>query len=129
MEQLLRRGYESFTQIDTSGQSRLYKTLKNGHIYAIKVVAVINPETRKVDSDLARELSIVKHLRHPNLLRVEEMFRTRAKMYIISDYLPNGSIGTTVRKNGPLCEWNSKLWFCSVARAIKYLHQQSIAHR
>ena len=43
--------------------------------------------------------------------------------------MPNGTIGSVVRKNGPLCEWNTKLWFCPIASALKYLHDHKIAHR
>ena len=45
------------------------------------------------------------------------------------DFMPNGNVGTVVRKNGPLCEWNLKIWFPAICKAIAYLHKNSIAHR
>lgn len=129
MDVLMKRGYESFVKLDSGGQANVYKSYKNNKLYAIKVVHVENPNNPKLDDDLKRELQIVRNLKHPNCIHVEELFRTKNKIYIIMDYMPNGTIGSVVRKNGPLCEWNAKLWFCPIARAIKYLHEHKIAHR
>lgn len=129
MDVLMRRGYESFVKLDSGGQANVYKSVKNNKLFAIKVVHVENPNNPKLDDDLKRELQIVRNLKHPNCIHVEELFRTKNKIYIIMDFMSNGTIGTVVRKNGALCEWNAKVWFCPIAKAIKYLHDHKIAHR
>lgn len=126
---LSHRGYSGFQRIDSGGQANVYKSVKNGRDYAIKVVHIEDPNSQKLDDDLKRELQIVNNLKHPNCIHIEELFRTRTKIYIIMDFAPNGNIGNVVRKNGPLCEWNAKAWFCPVARALKYLHEHKIVHR
>ena len=128
MDVLKSRGYQTFERLDQGGQANVYKTSKNGEIYAIKVVKVDNPDAQ-LDDDLKRELQIVRNLKHPNCIQVEEIFRTKNKIYIIMDFMPNGTIGDMSRKHGPFCEWNTKLWFCPIARAIMYLHEHKIAHR
>ena len=82
-----------------------------------------------LDDDLKRELSIARALRHPNCIRVEDLFRTKYRVYIVMDFMPNGNVGNVVRKNGPLCEWNLKIWFPAILKAIAYLHSNKIAHR
>ena len=77
MDVLMKRGYQSFARIDSGGQANVYKTTKNGQTYAIKVVHVENPNSAKLDEDLARELQIVRNLKHPNCIRIEELFRTK----------------------------------------------------
>ncbi|KAI2805296.1 hypothetical protein RDWZM_008611 [Blomia tropicalis] len=129
MDIFMSRGYIGFEKLDAGGQANVYKTSKNGQDYAIKVVHVEDPKNPKLDDDLKRELQIVRNLRHPNCIYVEELFRTRNKIYIVMHFMPNGNIGNVVRRNGPLCEWNAKLWYCPIARAIKYLHEHKIAHR
>lgn len=129
MDVIMKRGYSSFQRIDSGGQANVYKSSKNNKVFAIKVVHVENPNSKKLDDDLKRELQIVRNLKHPNCIHVEELFRTRNKIYIIMDFMPNGTIGSVVRKDGPLCEWNTKVWFCPIGRAIKYLHEHKIAHR
>ncbi|KAI2805308.1 hypothetical protein RDWZM_008613 [Blomia tropicalis] len=129
MDVFLKRGYTSFHKLDAGGQANVYHTTKDGQDYAIKVVHVEDPKNPKLDDDLKRELQIVRNLRHPNCIHVEELFRTRNKIYIVMHFMPNGNIGNVVRKKGPLCEWNVKLWFCPIGRAMKYLHEHKIAHR
>ncbi|XP_017494670.1 PREDICTED: CBL-interacting serine/threonine-protein kinase 11-like [Rhagoletis zephyria] len=99
MDELLKRGYEQFVKIDAGGQANVYRTVKNGVVYAIKVVRVENPLCPKLDDDLKRELTIVRNLKHPNCIKIEELFRTRSKIYIIMEFMPNGTIGSLVRKH------------------------------
>lgn len=129
MNVLLRRGYKTLIKLDQGGQGRVYKSELNGKNVAIKVVHVEDPKNPRLDDDLKRELQIIRNLRHPNCIKVLELFRTRKKVYIIMDFMPNGNIGNLIRKFGPICEWNAKAWFCPVARAILYLHDYAIAHR
>jgi len=125
------RGYTGLAKLDSGGQGNVRKTVKNGVFYAIKVMHLDKkPDgSCKMDNDLKRELEIVSKLRHPNCIRVHELLRTSSKVYIVMDYAPNGNIGSVVRANGPLCEWNAKVWWCPVARAVRYLHNNRVAHR
>lgn len=125
---LAQRGYRTFVKLDSGGQGRVYKTVKNNRIYACKVVSVDNPKG-KMDDDLMREITITKNLKNPNCIKVVDLFRSKNKIYIMMEFMPNGTIGSYVRKRGPLCEWNTKSWFCPIARAVKYLHDNRIAHR
>ena len=81
----------------------------------------------RLDDDLKRELAISRALRHPNCIHVEDLFRTR--VYIVMDFMPNGTVGSVVRKNGPLCEWDIKIWYPAILSAVAYLHRNKVAHR
>ncbi|KAJ6217788.1 hypothetical protein RDWZM_008945 [Blomia tropicalis] len=128
MEILVKRGYTEFNRIDSGGQGNVYRTTKDGHVYAIKVIPVIDRDAQ-LDNDLKRELSISKSLHHPNCIQIKDLFRTKTRVYLVMDFMPNGTIGNLVRKEGPLCEWNTKAWFCPIAKAVSYLHANMIAHR
>jgi len=129
------RGYRGFQKIDSGGQANVYCTYKvdgeeGSRAFAIKVVHLgeATPPSN-MDEDLKRELAIVRNLKHRNCIRIEELLRTKSKIYIVMDYMNGGTIGQVVRKRGSLCEWNTKAWWSPVARAIKYLHEYRIAHR
>lgn len=47
----------------------------------------------------------------------------------IYTFRPNGTVGSVVRKRGPICEWNIKIWFPGMLKAIAYLHRHRVAHR
>lgn len=86
MEALIKRGYQEFTRIDSGGQANVYRTTKNGRLFAIKVVAV-EEKAGNLEDDLKRELTITRSLRHPNCIRVEELFRSRTRVYIVMDFM------------------------------------------
>ena len=129
MDVIIKRGYVGFERIDSGGQANVYKTMKDGKTLAIKVVPVPPEDQKKLDDDLRRELSIISGIKHPNLIKVNDLFRSKSRVYIVMDFMPNGTVGGVVRKHGPLNEWQCKVWFPAMAHAVKYLHEHAIAHR
>src|SRR3978361_349744 len=88
---LRKRGYQNLIPLDSGGQGNVYKTVKNKITYAVKVVHVDDLD-KSLDEDLQRELTIIKNVKHPNCIRVEDTFRTKHKVYIVMDFMPNKSI-------------------------------------
>lgn len=131
MDVLLKRGFTNLVKIDSGGQARVYKAehVPDGKLVAIKIIHVENPNNTKLDDDLKRELQIISNVQHPNCIKVHKLLRSQGKVYIVMDYMINGTIGSRIRNDGELCEWHARLWFCPIARAIKYLHEHRIAHR
>ncbi|XP_054155551.1 testis-specific serine/threonine-protein kinase 1-like [Oppia nitens] len=127
---LSKRGYKNFAKLDSGGQGNVYKTSKNDIQYACKVIKVDNQtKDGKMDDDSKREISILKNLKHCNCITIVDLFRTKHKVYIMMDFMPNGTIGSYVRHNDGISEWQAKCWFCPIARAVRYLHQHRVAHR
>ncbi|XP_054160341.1 testis-specific serine/threonine-protein kinase 1-like [Oppia nitens] len=132
MDILRRRGFTKFDPLDSGGQGNVYKTMKGKTVYAVKVVHIDDKDrnNHQLEEDLKRELAIIKNVRHVNCIRVEDLFRTQHKVFIVMEFMPNKSIGDEVdTKMAPLCEWKSKVYFTQIASAINYLHRHNIAHR
>lgn len=125
-EILKKRGYSNFVKLDSGGQGNVYKTWKNKILFAAKVVHI---EDEDNEEELKRELAIIKNVKHPNIIRVEDLFRTKHKMYIVMKFMPNKCISDEIDKSGPYCESKAKLCFSEIANGIKYLHRHSVAHR
>ena len=79
MDVLMKRGYDGFHRLDSGGQANVYKSLKDGKLYAIKVVQVKSSNEAKLDDDPRREMTILSAIKHPNCLKVEDLFRTESK--------------------------------------------------
>ena len=129
MDVIIKRGYTGFERVGAGGQANVYRTMKDGKEYAIKVVPVQPEDQKKLDDDLRRELSILGGIKHPNCMKVVDLFRSKGHVYIAMPFMANGTVGDVVGKHGPLSEWNCKVWFPAMARAVKYLHEHAIAHR
>ena len=86
MDVLIKRGYAGFERIDSGGQANVYKTIKDGKMYAIKVVPVSPEDQNKLDDDLRRELSILSTIKHPNCIKVDDLFRSKVKLFIYNKF-------------------------------------------
>ena len=125
---LSKRGYYNILKLDSGGQANVYKITKQNRLLACKVVRVGGRDGR-LEDDLKRELTITRNSKQPNIIRILDLFRTKNKVYIVMDFMPNGTVGSYVRKNNGMSEYNATVWFCPIARAVKYLHDNDVAHR
>ena len=48
--------------------------------------------------------------------------------YSVTEYCPNGSMYDHIAKNGPLPEQVAQFFFKQLVSAVKFLHDQNIAH-
>lgn len=130
---LKQRGYEIVQKIDSGGQGTVYQARKEERgLVALKVIKIKRKHKHKGDDlqlDLQRELTIISKIRHPNIIEIYEILRTKHKVYIFMEYAECGTLGSLVRKNGPLPEDVCKSYFRPIVSALLYLHENSIAHR
>ena len=73
---------------------------------------------------LPRELASLMELRHPNSVRVLDIFRSNRKIYVFMEYASNGELGDYMKKYGILSEDRAHTWFSQVTGAINYLHEE-----
>ncbi|KAK3611336.1 hypothetical protein CHS0354_029988 [Potamilus streckersoni] len=78
---------------------------------------------------LPRELSIWPKLRHPNIIRMVEMFEDDHRVYMILEYAENGDVLRYIQKTGAIKDALARIWIRQVCDAVRYLHEQNISHR
>ncbi|XP_067141163.1 serine/threonine-protein kinase Sgk2-like isoform X1 [Centruroides vittatus] len=67
--------------------------------------------------------------RHPHIVTFRTYFETIDSYNFISDYIPGGNLYRFITKNGPLGEYETKIFTSQLASAIQYIHSKSIIHR
>ncbi|XP_046427711.1 ovarian-specific serine/threonine-protein kinase Lok [Neodiprion fabricii] len=79
---------------------------------------------------ILNEVHILKALRHPCIIRMEEILDTPSSVYIVLELMEGGELFDRIRKErSGLSERIAKVIFYQVVLAVHYLHQRGITHR
>ncbi|XP_071522839.1 serine/threonine-protein kinase NIM1-like [Panulirus ornatus] len=95
---------------------------------AVKVIekAKLDQKTQRM---LAREISNMDAVAHPNIIRLFEVVETLSRIHLVMEFAPGGELFNRVTAEGRLPENDSAKVFTQVLAAITYLHSLSIIHR
>lgn len=92
---------------------------------AIKIMGKL--ETKDV-ADLYREVSILKGLRHPNIIEFHQSFDTMFQLYVVMEYIRNGTLAQMLSKVKYLTEAKAHFVYCQLLEALDYCHNSGIVH-
>eukprot|EP01114_Cavostelium_apophysatum_P001924 TRINITY_DN11689_c0_g1_i1.p1 TRINITY_DN11689_c0_g1~~TRINITY_DN11689_c0_g1_i1.p1 ORF type:complete len:869 (+),score=234.42 TRINITY_DN11689_c0_g1_i1:97-2703(+) len=94
---------------------------------AVKILTTSDPELRKY---LAREVSMLRSLHHPNIVQFIGSSEDERKIYLVMEYVSRGSLRKTLKNHSIPLVWHTRVKFAvECARAIAYLHSKDVIHR
>lgn len=97
---------------------------------AIKVVDRQRASRDVVFKFLPRELSIVRRIQHPNIVRVFELIEAcNRKIYIVMEAMDTTLLQMLETLGKLPCAPNARDIFVQVVRAVRYLHDRNLVHR
>lgn len=124
------------------GRYRLIKTIGKGnfakvklakHIPTMKEVAIkiidklaLNPSSLK---KLFREVTIMKMLDHPNIVKLYEVIDSQRTLYLVMEYASGGEVFDYLVAHGRMREKEARAKFRQIVSAVQYCHQKQIIHR
>ena len=104
--------------------------IPTGEKVAIKIMDKIELFTdplnlRRVET----EISLLKIVRHKNIIKLYEVIETPQKIYLIMEYCEGGELFDYIVKKQHLTERQSCIFFHDIIDALEYLHSLYIVHR
>eukprot|EP00954_Amorphochlora_amoebiformis_P020510 1339865-Amorphochlora_amoeboformis.AAC.1 len=101
---------------------------KDGKELAVKIIkkAKLGQKELQIVHD---EVKIMDKIRHPNCVRLEEIFETNKKLYLVMEKLSGGELFDRIVAKGSYSEKEASQLIKSVATALSYLHKIGIVHR
>eukprot|EP01102_Stenamoeba_stenopodia_P004252 TRINITY_DN14582_c0_g1_i1.p1 TRINITY_DN14582_c0_g1~~TRINITY_DN14582_c0_g1_i1.p1 ORF type:complete len:593 (+),score=98.55 TRINITY_DN14582_c0_g1_i1:315-2093(+) len=78
---------------------------------------------------LQQEMSILRRLRHENIVRYYGTSREGCKLNIFLEYVPGGSLHSIIQKFGPLNEDLVSVYTRQILSGLHYLHRHNVIHR
>ncbi|KAL1192753.1 CBL-interacting serine/threonine-protein kinase 11 [Cardamine amara subsp. amara] len=103
---------------------------RTGQSVAVKILnkkkLLLNPA---LANNIKREISIMRRLAHPNIVRLNEVMATKAKIFFAMEFVKGGELFNKISKHGRLSEDLSRRYFQQLISAVGYCHARGVYHR
>ncbi|CAD8201103.1 unnamed protein product [Paramecium pentaurelia] len=124
---------KSYTIDKDLGQGTFSKVKLGIHkLTGEKVAIKIIDKTKQQESDyvrIHREISILRKLRHPNVVQLFEIVESDTKLYIVTEYVSGGELFDHIVSNKRLEEREAVRLFIQLIHAVTYIHEHQVVHR
>ncbi|KAE9601497.1 hypothetical protein Lal_00040533 [Lupinus albus] len=118
-------------QIGQGSCGTVYHALWYGSDVAVKVFSK-QEYSDDVIMSFRQEVSVMKRLRHPNILLFMGAVTSPQRLCIVTEFLPRGSLCRLLHRNTSKLDWRRRVHMAlDIARGINYLHHSNppIIHR
>ena len=107
------------------GSSEYYATKRMDRAFSER------PENLK---RLLNEVSLLKCIKHPNIIRLVDTKKTKTHCYIVTEYANGGDLYETLKKynskyHSPFSEEIVQHLMRQIVNAVHYLHSHKVVHR
>ncbi|PSS07578.1 CBL-interacting serine/threonine-protein kinase [Actinidia chinensis var. chinensis] len=104
------------------------KNIATGESVAIKVLNKDQVKKQGLIDQIKREISVMRLVRHPNVVELKEVMATKQKIYFVMEYVKGGELFAKVAR-GKLKEDLARKYFQQLISAIDYCHSRGVSHR
>ncbi|CAD8124806.1 unnamed protein product [Paramecium sonneborni] len=113
------------------GHVYLARERENKFILALKVISKRQLNLCQLMSSLTREVEILSHLKHPNIIGFYGFFQTEKRVYLMLEWAPLGDLYGLMKKQ-PNRRFNEDMAsniIKQITMAIGYMHSMNVIHR
>ncbi|XP_010252111.1 PREDICTED: CBL-interacting protein kinase 18-like [Nelumbo nucifera] len=104
------------------------RNLKTGQSVAIKVIDKEKVLKVGLIDQIKREISVMRLVRHPNIVQLYEVMASKSKIYFVMEYCKGGELFNKVAK-GKLKEDVARKYFQQLISAVDFCHSRGVYHR
>ncbi|KAH0774363.1 hypothetical protein KY290_011500 [Solanum tuberosum] len=113
----------------TFAKVKFARNTETGENVAIKVLAKSTILKHRMVEQIKREISIMKIVRHPCIVRLHEVLASQTKIYIIQEFVTGGELFDKIVHLGRLSEDEARRYFQQLIDAIAHCHSKGVYHR
>ncbi|KAJ1292420.1 hypothetical protein BS78_02G390100 [Paspalum vaginatum] len=104
------------------------RNTKTSESVAIKVIDKEKVMKVGLIDQIKREISVMKLVRHPNIVELYEVMATKTKIYFVLEHVRGGELFNKVQK-GRLKEEAARKYFQQLICAVDFCHSRGVYHR
>lgn len=112
----------------TFGKVYYGRSIQTGQSVAIKVIDKEKITRARIIDQIKREISVMRLVRHPNVIHLYEVMATKTKIYFVMEYAKGGELFNKVAK-GKLKEDVARKYFQQLISAVDFCHSTGVYHR
>ncbi|GFZ06473.1 CBL-interacting protein kinase 21 [Actinidia rufa] len=101
----------------------------NGQYVAIKIIDKQMVIKNNLMYQVKREITTMKLLHHPNIVRIHEVIGTKTKIYIVMDYVSGGQLSDKMSYVKRLNDSEARKYFQQLIESVDYCHCRGVYHR
>lgn len=113
----------------TFAKVKFARNTDTGDNVAIKIMAKSTILKNRMVDQIKREISIMKIVRHPNIVRLYEVLASPSKIYIVLEFVTGGELFDRIVHKGRLEESESRKYFQQLVDAVAHCHCKGVYHR
>ncbi|MBA0568722.1 hypothetical protein Golob_006194 [Gossypium lobatum] len=104
------------------------RNLRTGESCAIKTIDKEKIMKGGLIDQIKREISVMRLVKHPNVVRLYEVMASKSKIYFVMEYVKGGELFNKIAK-GKLKEDDARRYFQQLIAAVDYCHSRGVYHR
>ncbi len=122
--------YELGRQLGYGTFAKVYhaRNLSSGKSVAMKVVGKEKVIKVGMMEQIKREISVMKMVRHPNIVELHEVMASKSKIYFAMELVRGGELFSKIAK-GRLREDAARAYFQQLISAVDFCHSRGVYHR
>ncbi|KAG6489594.1 hypothetical protein ZIOFF_050869 [Zingiber officinale] len=122
----------------TFAKVKFAKDVETGESVAIKIFDKDKILRHKMVGQIKREISTMKLIRHPNVIRIYEVrhkselalvIASKTKIYLVLEFVDGGELFDKIARRGKLKEEEARKYFQQLINAVDYCHSRGVFHR
>ena len=117
-------------EIGRGSSGKVYRALnrETGDFRAIKEIPTRNMPPGHLEA-IQSEIDLLHTLQHDQIVRYFETIRTEGHLYLVLEYVENGSLATLIKNFGAFPEHLVCVYVRQLLRGLEWLHEQGVCHR
>ncbi|XP_016514613.1 CBL-interacting serine/threonine-protein kinase 25 [Nicotiana tabacum] len=104
------------------------RNIETSESVAIKVINKDHVKREGLMEQIIREISIMRLVRHPNIVELKEVMATKQKIFVVMEYVKGGELFAKVAI-GKLKEDVARKYFQQLISAVDFCHSRGVFHR
>lgn len=95
-----------------------------GTEFAIKEI-----DKKHFNDNLRKEISILRNITHPNIIRLFEAIETEDRIYLVLEYCDGGDLGAYIHRHGRVSDDVARHFIKQLAAGLQVLRENNLIHR